>query len=476
MVWIGWAALWEIPVTLMGSYGLCVDIAPEICLRHATVVECVLAPRRLPPQHSYDRGTVAKFQYVCTFTTDSPGHYNPTPPPDLVHHRPYHTLILSRLTLFNSYQPLITPLPIHPLIRRVEPAISPQRPLRRIRAHIILRRKLSPPLQALKELPIIDERMPPPVHEEPLRRDQHAATMRMLRRNAIIKATPRKGIIERHDESAHLVVEGHVLHRKAGAGRRGRATVRDALNLDEAREGLLDEIGVALGLGVDVEALDEREAEDGPLDEALLPQDGQAALEAVPEVAVQRAVDAAQRLLIAGVDADVQLRDGRQGRELVRVLGVADEEAGDAFAVQQRGEFVDVRVEDGLADEAEGAVLDLHRFGEALGAHAGHALHHLDFLVVAFFDAVEDQVWWVDLPAPGGADGVGAVAPAEDAFVAAAEGWCRLHAEVRFDAVEGEFVTGSSTPQGGFRPPTDFDARVGADYRVALLCQSGVCR
>lgn len=43
-----------------------------------------------------------------------------------------------------------------------------------------------------------------------------------------------------------------------------------------------------------------------------------------------------------------------------------------------------------------------------------------------------------------------------------------------FNAVKGEFVTGSTTTEGRFRPSTDFDARVGADDGVALFCESRV--
>ena len=118
------------------------------------------------------------------------------------------------------------------------------------------------------------------------------------------------------------------------------------------------------------------------------------------------------------------------------MLGVADEEAGDAFGVEEGEEFVDVGVEDGLADETEGTVSDFHGFLEAFGADAGDASHHFDFFVVAFFGALEDHLGRVDLPAPCGAYGVGAVTPAEDAFVAAGEGRSGFHAEVGFDAVE----------------------------------------
>lgn len=127
------------------------------------------------------------------------------------------------------------PLPIHPFIPRVEPSPPPRCPLGRLPAHIILRAKLPTPVQTLEELPVIDQRMPLALHQEPRTREQHAATMRMLRRDAVVQPAPPQRYIERFHKGDDLGVERHILHRQPrGRGRRGPA-VRDALDLDEAR-------------------------------------------------------------------------------------------------------------------------------------------------------------------------------------------------------------------------------------------------
>lgn len=43
-----------------------------------------------------------------------------------------------------------------------------------------------------------------------------------------------------------------------------------------------------------------------------------------------------------------------------------------------------------------------------------------------------------------------------------------------FYTVEGEFVAGPATAEGGFSPATYFDAAVSADDGVALFCQGRV--
>lgn len=96
--------------------------------------------------------------------------------------------------------------------------------------------------------------------------------------------------------------------------------------------------------------------------------------------------------------------------------------------MQHREELVDVRIEDGLADETERAVPDAERFAEAVRTHSGNALEHLDLAVMPFDYALKDFFRRVDFPAPGRADRVRAVPPAEDAFVRAAEGRRGFHA------------------------------------------------
>jgi hypothetical protein len=140
------------------------------------------------------------------------------------------------------------------------------------------------------------------------------------------------------------------------------------------------------------------------------------------------------------------------------VLSVADEEGGDALGLYEGDEGVDVGVEVWLADEGEGAVSDSHCFGEEEGEDLWDAFHHFDILVVACFCAGEDQIRGVGGAAPGCAYGIGAVAPAEDAFVAAREGGCGFHAEMGLDAVEGVFVAGSAAAEGGFGLAVDLNA------------------
>ena len=110
----------------------------------------------------------------------------------------------------------------------------------------------------------------------------------------------------------------------------------------------------------------------------------------------------------------------QNGPVAVRILlGVTDKERGDPVAVHDPEELVDVRVEDGLADQTQGAVSDSHCFSEALCSHSGDALHHLDLLVVRCCDAVEDHVWSISDPSPCRPDGICAVSPAEDTLVGA---------------------------------------------------------
>ena len=79
-----------------------------------------------------------------------------------------------------------------------------------------------------------------------------------------------------------------------------------------------------------------------------------------------------------------------EGGELVGMLGVADEEAGDVFFVEEGEEFIDVGIKNGFADETEGAVFYFHGFLEPRGTDAGNTAQHFYFLVVAFFCAGED--------------------------------------------------------------------------------------
>ena len=378
----------------------------------------------------------------------------------------------------------LPPLPIHPLIPRIKSTHPIQRPRRRLLPDIILRSKLDPTLQELKKPGIINPRPPFPISSEPrLVPEQNAAAMRMLSRDPIRQ--PVLGAQRlRHPlrEAAHLAMKRHVLHREPRALARSRAAIRDALDLNERRPGAVDEGSIARRVAttvaiviINVEALDEGEPEYGALLESASTEDVKAREETSPGVAVEGTVDAAECLLIAGVDGDVQLRDLIQRGERIRVLRIADEKGRNMLGVHERQQLVDARVEDGLAHQAQRTVPDARAgFDEARGPHAGDAAHHADLLVVRGFDARKDEGGRVRHPAPGGADRVRAMAPTEDAFVGAAEGRGAFHAEVGCDAVEGVFVAGAATAQRGFGPAADPDAAVRADDGVALFGQGGV--
>lgn len=133
--------------------------------------------------------------------------------------------------------------------------------------------------------------MPLPFFQKPLASEQHATAMRVLGSDAVLKPSALQCCVQRFDESDDFGVKGDVLHGEPGAGGRGRAAVGDALDFDKTGKAALDEGGVALGFVVDVEALDEGEAEDGAHAEALFAEDVEAAEESLPEVAVEGPVD-----------------------------------------------------------------------------------------------------------------------------------------------------------------------------------------
>ena len=101
------------------------------------------------------------------------------------------------------------------------------------------------------------------------------------------------------------------------------------------------------------------------------------------------------------------------------MLRVTDKERGYAILMHDPKKFVDVWVEDRFADQTQGAVTNAHGLAETLGSDTWDSLHHLDFLVMCCCDAVEYQIRSIGYPAPRGADRIGAVSPAKDAFVGA---------------------------------------------------------
>ena len=119
---------------------------------------------------------------------------------------------------------------------------------------------------------------------------------------------------------------------------------------------------------------------------------------------------------------------------------------------------------------------DAHRLLEALSPHTGNASHHFDLAKVLLLGTLENEIRGVDFPAPGRSDRVSTVAPAEDALVGTGEGWRRFHAEMRGYAVEGVLVAGATATESRLGPPTDLDARVGANDAVALLCKGSIGR
>ena len=131
----------------------------------------------------------------------------------------------------------------------------------------------------------------------------------MLGGDAVPQPAPLQRPLQGRGKLAHLPIEGHVGHLKPGVGCRGRATVRHALDLHEARQASLHQRCVAFHLVLDVEALHQRQAEHGPVAVALLAEDVQTSLEALTKVSVEGPVDPAQGLLVRRVDRHVQLRD-----------------------------------------------------------------------------------------------------------------------------------------------------------------------
>ena len=82
---------------------------------------------------------------------------------------------------------------------------------------------------------------------------------------------------------------------------------------------------------------------------------------------------------------------------------------------------------------------------------------------MVFEGAVEDGLSAVHLPAPLSPDGIGVVAPTEDALVGTGQGRSRLHASVAFDAVESVFVAATAPSQHRLCPTAQFHAGMTTD-------------
>src|SRR5579862_3663044 len=106
------------------------------------------------------------------------------------------------------------------------------------------------------------------------------------------------------------------------------------------------------------------------------------------------------------------------------------------FLVQQSRKFIDMRIENWFPDKTQSTVPNAESFRKSISPYPWHASHHFYFLVMPVFHALKNLIWWVNLPPPSSAHRIRAMPPTKHAFVATAQGWSCLHAEVRFDAVK----------------------------------------
>ena len=83
--------------------------------------------------------------------------------------------------------------------------------------------------------------------------------------------------------------------------------------------------------------------------EAALAEDVETAVEALPEISMERPVDLAKGFAVRSIDGDVKLCNGFESRKLVRMLSVADQEGGYMLFVEHSCKFIYIGVEDGLA-------------------------------------------------------------------------------------------------------------------------------
>ena len=113
------------------------------------------------------------------------------------------------------------------------------------------------------------------------------------------------------------------------------------------------------------------------------------------------------------------------------MLCIAYQKRADVLFVQHCKQLIDMGVEDRFSNQTQCAMSNPHRLAESLTSHTRHTFHHLDLLIMTLFHAVKDELGWVDLPAPSRAYRIGAVAPAENALVAAAQRRRCFHTKVR---------------------------------------------
>mmetsp|Transcript_16459 Transcript_16459/g.47292 ORF Transcript_16459/g.47292 Transcript_16459/m.47292 type:complete len:306 (-) Transcript_16459:319-1236(-) len=251
-------------------------------------------------------------------------------------------------------------------------------------------------------------------------------------------------------------------------GRVGLATEGDALHLHQADVPQRDQFGVPPDL-VRVPPLDDCQTRHRPLTLRLERREG--AAEPFPRVREEGTVDLDEAGFGRCVDAHVQLRDGPQILNFLRVLPVRDEERGNVPRVQISEELVDPGVHDWFTHETERAVP--HRVGilPSFLLDTGYAPRLLDHLDVLVNGPLDDEVGIVCLPPPLPPDRILVMTPAKDALVGARQRGRRLHAAVGGDAVEGVLVAPSTAAELVLRPAAQLDGRVRPDEFVPLLLE-----
>mmetsp|Transcript_23254 Transcript_23254/g.58154 ORF Transcript_23254/g.58154 Transcript_23254/m.58154 type:complete len:405 (+) Transcript_23254:279-1493(+) len=270
----------------------------------------------------------------------------------------------------------------------------------------------------------------------------------------------------------HFLMPRHVCHSKLISW---TTTECYTLQLDKIRCSTTDQSAIVRDL-ISIPTLDESKTEHSAL--FLLPQVIDTGQETLPEVLEERPIDLLHGFGVARIHTQVELCDWLEVSDLLGELGVGHQEGGDALAVQQIQELVDLGIHDRFADQRERTVLHVKALLEASRDHSGHSFHLLDHLSVLCESTFKDHVGFVHLPFPLLADRVLVVTPAEHAGVRTRQTRCGFHALVRVDSIECAFVALATTTQRGLGPTTHLHTTVRADDLVALLgeCALLSCR
>mmetsp|Transcript_13788 Transcript_13788/g.20055 ORF Transcript_13788/g.20055 Transcript_13788/m.20055 type:complete len:215 (-) Transcript_13788:541-1185(-) len=144
--------------------------------------------------------------------------------------------------------------------------------------------------------------------------------------------------------------------------------------------------------------------------------------------------------------------------------------------MQQFNKLVDLRVDNRLSNERQGAMANGIGFMQALWHHAGQPTHFLDHLAVFRHESINQHLRVVSLPAPAGADGILVVAPAEDTLIRACQRGRCLHTLITGDAIEGMLIAPSTPAQHGLSPATQLNSTVRTHEFIALLRQTRLQR